>query len=173
MTFPQIFDAYVPSNTLDFLALSRISPGYVPFETLRAVPLDIVAPATFAYAKRITPPTVFVHVLRTFYFALSLLYNGFHSALARRRAYLRRGAGGRHRTEHSAPHIELDDGQLVRDRAARGAQCVLRHRRVRQPRAGRDRFQPLVQSFDSGRDREGFPAGGLLRPGNGGDREGV
>lgn len=79
MSFPQTFDAYVPSNILDFLALSRISPGYVPFETLRAVPLDIVAPATFAYAKRITPPAVFVHVLRTFYFAISLLYNGFPS----------------------------------------------------------------------------------------------
>ncbi|KAF7331010.1 hypothetical protein MVEN_02441300 [Mycena venus] len=79
MPFPQTFDAYVPSNTLDFLALSKIKPDYVPFETLNAVPLDIAAPATFAYAKRLTPPAVFLHVLRTFYFALALLYNGFPS----------------------------------------------------------------------------------------------
>ncbi|KAF7345704.1 hypothetical protein MVEN_01590400 [Mycena venus] len=79
MPFPQTFDAYVPSNDLDFLALSKIKPDYVPFETLNAVPLDFAAPATFAYSKRITPPAVFAHVLRTFYFALALLYNGFPS----------------------------------------------------------------------------------------------
>ncbi|KAJ7492961.1 hypothetical protein B0H11DRAFT_2191039 [Mycena galericulata] len=79
MPFPQTFDAYVPSNTLDILALSNIKPDYVPFETLNAVPLDAAAAASFAYAKRITPPAVFIHVLRTFYFALALLYNGFPS----------------------------------------------------------------------------------------------
>ncbi|KAF7345707.1 hypothetical protein MVEN_01590700 [Mycena venus] len=79
MPFPKTFDAYVPSNDLDFLALSKIKPDYVSFETLNAVPLDIAAPATFAFSKRITPPAVFVHVLRTFYFALALLYNGFPS----------------------------------------------------------------------------------------------
>ncbi|KAF8166143.1 hypothetical protein K438DRAFT_1984487 [Mycena galopus ATCC 62051] len=60
MSFPQTFDAFVPSNTLDFLALSKIKPGYVSFETLNAVPLDAAAPATSAYAKKITPPAVFV-----------------------------------------------------------------------------------------------------------------
>ncbi|KAJ7465419.1 hypothetical protein B0H11DRAFT_1922222 [Mycena galericulata] len=79
MPFPQTFDAYVPSNTLDFLALSNIKPDYVPFETFNAVPLDAAAAASFAYVKRITPPAVFIHVLRTFYFALALLYNGFPS----------------------------------------------------------------------------------------------
>ncbi|KAJ6476410.1 hypothetical protein C8R45DRAFT_1217076 [Mycena sanguinolenta] len=79
MGFPQTFDAFVPSDTLDFLALSKIKPGYVPFETLSAVPLDIAAPATYAYAKKLNAPAVFLHVLRTFYFALALLYNGFPS----------------------------------------------------------------------------------------------
>jgi hypothetical protein len=80
MPFPQTFDAYVPSNTIDFLALSKIKSDYVPFEILdAAVPLDFAAKATFAYSKKITPPAVFVHVLRTFYFALALLYNGFPS----------------------------------------------------------------------------------------------
>ncbi|KAJ7686257.1 hypothetical protein B0H14DRAFT_3534667 [Mycena olivaceomarginata] len=56
MPFLSEFDAFVPSNTLDFLALSKIKPDYVSFETHNAVPLDIAAPATFAYAKRLTPP---------------------------------------------------------------------------------------------------------------------
>ncbi|KAJ6449674.1 hypothetical protein C8R45DRAFT_849575 [Mycena sanguinolenta] len=79
MPFPQTFDAYIPSNTADFLALSKIKPNYVPFETLHAVPLDFAAPATFTFSKRITPSAVFLHVLRTFYFALSLPHNGFPS----------------------------------------------------------------------------------------------
>ncbi|KAJ7211932.1 hypothetical protein B0H12DRAFT_1156529 [Mycena haematopus] len=79
MPFPQTFDVYVPSNTLDLLALSKIKPDYVPFEILDGVPLDVAAPATFAYAKRLTSPAIFFHVLRTFYFALALLYNGFPS----------------------------------------------------------------------------------------------
>ncbi|KAF8201286.1 hypothetical protein K438DRAFT_2015622 [Mycena galopus ATCC 62051] len=80
MAFPSTFDAYVPSNGPDFLALSNIKPVYVPFETLNAVPIDPAAhAASFAYAQRLTPPAVFVHVLRCFYFALALLYTGFPS----------------------------------------------------------------------------------------------
>ncbi|KAJ7492958.1 hypothetical protein B0H11DRAFT_2228283 [Mycena galericulata] len=79
MSCPQTFDAYVPSDTPNFLSLSSIRPDYVPFETLNAVPLDPVAAASFAYAKRLTPSAVFLHVLRTFYFALALLYTGFPS----------------------------------------------------------------------------------------------
>ncbi|KAF7377527.1 hypothetical protein MSAN_00174800 [Mycena sanguinolenta] len=80
MTFPSTFDAYVPSNGLDFLAVSNITPTYVPFETLSAVPIDAAAKAaSFAYAKRITPPATFLHVIRCFYFALALLYTGFPS----------------------------------------------------------------------------------------------
>ncbi|KAJ6525520.1 hypothetical protein DFH09DRAFT_1416321 [Mycena vulgaris] len=77
MTFPKTFDAYVPSGGPDFLALSNLKPEYVPFEVLQAVPIDPVAhAASFAYAKRLTPPATFLHVLRRFYFALSLLYTG-------------------------------------------------------------------------------------------------
>ncbi|KAJ7238220.1 hypothetical protein C8J57DRAFT_1566312 [Mycena rebaudengoi] len=78
MTFPKTFDAYVPSNGADFLALSTFQAEYVPFPTLQAV---TVSPASdsFAYAKKIAPPGVFAHVLRCFYFALALLYTGFPS----------------------------------------------------------------------------------------------
>ncbi|KAJ7251003.1 hypothetical protein C8J57DRAFT_1238870 [Mycena rebaudengoi] len=37
MTFPKTFDAYVPSNGADFLALSTFQAEYVPFPTLQAV----------------------------------------------------------------------------------------------------------------------------------------
>ncbi|KAJ7733796.1 hypothetical protein B0H16DRAFT_1696021 [Mycena metata] len=64
MTFPQLFDAFVPSNGPAFLAASNITPAYA---------------ASFAYAKKLTPPGVFGHVIRCFYFALALLYTGFPS----------------------------------------------------------------------------------------------
>ncbi|KAJ7238067.1 hypothetical protein B0H12DRAFT_1326940 [Mycena haematopus] len=81
MTFPSAFDAYVPSDGPDFLAVSNITPNYVPFDTLNAVPIDTAAyAASFAYAKRLTPPATFGHVIRCFYFALALLYTGFPSA---------------------------------------------------------------------------------------------
>ncbi|KAJ6482465.1 hypothetical protein C8R45DRAFT_1099751 [Mycena sanguinolenta] len=57
MTFPSTFDAYVPSNGLDFFAVSNFTPTYVP----------------------LTPPATFLHVIRCFYFALALLYTGFPS----------------------------------------------------------------------------------------------
>ncbi|KAJ7734747.1 hypothetical protein DFH07DRAFT_118031 [Mycena maculata] len=78
--FNKTFDAYVPSTGPEFLAISNLTADYVPFETLRAVPISSAAhAATFAYAKRLTPPSVFGHVIRCFYFALALLYTGFPS----------------------------------------------------------------------------------------------
>lgn len=80
MTFPQTFDAYVPSSGPDFLALSKLTATYVPFKTLQKVPIDSAAhAASFAYAQRLTPPGVFGHVIRCFYFAVALLYTGFPS----------------------------------------------------------------------------------------------
>ncbi|KAJ6550173.1 hypothetical protein B0H19DRAFT_1265035 [Mycena capillaripes] len=80
MTFSKTFDAYVPSNGPDFLALSKIQPDYVPFATLQAVVIDRASKGdSFAYAKRLSPPAVFGHVVRCFYFALALLYTGFPS----------------------------------------------------------------------------------------------
>ncbi|KAJ6482475.1 hypothetical protein C8R45DRAFT_1149820 [Mycena sanguinolenta] len=80
MTSLGTFDAYVPSNGLDFFTVSNFTPTYVPFETLSAVPIDTAAQAaSFAYAKRLTPPATFLHVIRCFYFALALLYTGFPS----------------------------------------------------------------------------------------------
>jgi hypothetical protein len=81
MTFPKTFDSYVPSNGPDFFALSKLKPDYVPFTTLQAVAIDPAAQAdSFAYAQRLTPPAVFAHVVRCFYFALALMYTGFPSA---------------------------------------------------------------------------------------------
>ncbi|KAJ7481947.1 hypothetical protein FB451DRAFT_1171075 [Mycena latifolia] len=54
-------------------------PGYVPFETLRAVPLDAAHVATYGFSKKLTPHYAFLHAIRCFYFALALLYNGFPS----------------------------------------------------------------------------------------------
>ncbi|KAJ7757146.1 hypothetical protein B0H16DRAFT_679496 [Mycena metata] len=80
MSFPQLFDAYVPSNGPDLLAAANFAPTYVPFKTLQAVAIDPAAQATtFAYAKRLSTPAVFAHVVRCFYFALALLYTGFPS----------------------------------------------------------------------------------------------
>ncbi|KAJ7860143.1 hypothetical protein B0H13DRAFT_1901118 [Mycena leptocephala] len=80
MTFPKLFDAYVPSNGPEFFAAANFTPTYVPFSTLRAVAIDPVAQATsFAYAKKLTRPGVFNHLLRCFYFSLALLHTGFPS----------------------------------------------------------------------------------------------
>ncbi|KAJ6469123.1 hypothetical protein C8R47DRAFT_797141 [Mycena vitilis] len=79
MHFPKTFDAYVPSNMQEFFDLAKISPNYVPFETLRAVPLDPAHAASFEYAKKITPHEGFIHSVRSYYFALAILYNGFPS----------------------------------------------------------------------------------------------
>ncbi|KAJ7181233.1 hypothetical protein C8R46DRAFT_1320031 [Mycena filopes] len=80
MTLPAFFDAYVPSFGPAFLAASHIAPTYVPFETLRAVAIDPAAQAaSFAYAKKLSPPSVFNHLLRCFYFSLVLLHSGFPS----------------------------------------------------------------------------------------------
>ncbi|KAJ6467088.1 hypothetical protein C8R47DRAFT_33528 [Mycena vitilis] len=80
MPFPKTFDAYVPSNGPDFFALSNITAEYVPFEILKAVPIDPAAhAATYEYSKRLTPPAIFAHVIRCLYFALALLYTGFPS----------------------------------------------------------------------------------------------
>ncbi|KAJ7080958.1 hypothetical protein B0H15DRAFT_474944 [Mycena belliarum] len=78
-TFPQTFDAFLPSNFSDLLALAKFRPGYVPFETLRAVPLDAEHAASFEYSQKLTPPEGFLHTLRTYYFSLALLANGFPS----------------------------------------------------------------------------------------------
>ncbi|KAJ7617225.1 hypothetical protein FB45DRAFT_1104466 [Roridomyces roridus] len=79
MVFSSTYDAFVPSNYTQFFSLG-IQPHYVPFNTLNAsfIP-DLAQQASFTYAKRFTPPTVFLHCLRVFYFGLAMLYNGFPS----------------------------------------------------------------------------------------------
>ncbi|KAJ7054505.1 hypothetical protein C8F01DRAFT_1163627 [Mycena amicta] len=80
MTFPATFNAYVPSNGGDFFAAANFTAAYVPFEVLRAVPVNSAAQAaTLAYSKRLTPLSVLYHSLRCFYFALALLHTGFPS----------------------------------------------------------------------------------------------
>ncbi|KAJ7869947.1 hypothetical protein B0H14DRAFT_3440424 [Mycena olivaceomarginata] len=60
-----IYGVVFERNTVAFLALSKIQPDYVPFETLRAVPLDTAAAETLTYAKRVTLHVSVLHVLRT------------------------------------------------------------------------------------------------------------
>ncbi|KAJ6562413.1 hypothetical protein B0H19DRAFT_1144424 [Mycena capillaripes] len=79
MPFHRTFDAYVPSSTEEFFALAKVQADYVPFETLRSVPLDPAHTASFEYSKKITPPEGFVHAIRCYYFALAMLHNGFPS----------------------------------------------------------------------------------------------
>ncbi|KAJ7481937.1 hypothetical protein FB451DRAFT_1444720 [Mycena latifolia] len=79
MPFAQTYDAFVPSNYSAFLAGANFTAGYVPFETLSAVPLDAAHVATYQFSKKITPHYAFLHAIRCFYFALALLYNGFPS----------------------------------------------------------------------------------------------
>ncbi|KAK7057837.1 hypothetical protein R3P38DRAFT_3342023 [Favolaschia claudopus] len=58
MAFPSTFDAYVPSVGPDLLAIANFTPAYVPFETLRAVPIDPVAEAaSYAFAKKTSTQT--------------------------------------------------------------------------------------------------------------------
>ncbi|KAF7342171.1 hypothetical protein MVEN_01804900 [Mycena venus] len=79
MPFPKTFDAYVPSNQQELFALAKIKPDYVPFESLRSIPLDPAHTASFEYAKKITPHEGFLHSIRCYYFALAILHNGFPS----------------------------------------------------------------------------------------------
>ncbi|KAJ7481940.1 hypothetical protein FB451DRAFT_1394544 [Mycena latifolia] len=81
MPFAQTYDAFLPSNYSAFLVLANSSAAYVPFETLRAVPLPLDAAhvAAYEFSKKVTPHSAFLHVLRVFYFALALLYTGFPS----------------------------------------------------------------------------------------------
>ncbi|KAJ6537286.1 hypothetical protein DFH09DRAFT_1400967 [Mycena vulgaris] len=79
MPFPKTVDAYVPCNIQEFFALAKLKPDYVPFETLRAVPLDPAHAASFEYAKKIVPHFGFIHSIRCYYFALAVLHNGFPS----------------------------------------------------------------------------------------------
>ncbi|KAJ7853388.1 hypothetical protein B0H13DRAFT_1904116 [Mycena leptocephala] len=57
MTFPKLFDAYVPSNGPEFFAAANFTPTYVPFSTLRAVAIDPVAQAT-SFAVQPPPPVL-------------------------------------------------------------------------------------------------------------------
>ncbi|KAJ6554337.1 hypothetical protein B0H19DRAFT_1153200 [Mycena capillaripes] len=80
MPFPKTFDAYVPSSAPEFFALAQLKPDYVPFKTLRSIPLDAEHTASFEYSKKLTPPSGFNHTLRCYYIALAILHNGFPSA---------------------------------------------------------------------------------------------
>ncbi|KAJ7236647.1 hypothetical protein C8J57DRAFT_1529955 [Mycena rebaudengoi] len=118
MTFPKTFDAYVPSNGADFLALSTFQAEYVPFPTLQAV---TVSPASdsFAYAKRLAPPGAFAHVLRCFYFALALLHTGFPS-----------GTPGVAQIGFEELSLRLYHTSLLHDLALSNNTEVLAHRRT-------------------------------------------
>nr|GAT47098.1 predicted protein [Mycena chlorophos] len=79
MAFPQTFDAYVPSDWPKLFAQAKITPTYIPFETLKAIPLDAEHDASKIYAERLTPPRGFAHSSRAYYFSLAILANGYPS----------------------------------------------------------------------------------------------
>ncbi|KAF7290697.1 hypothetical protein MIND_01310000 [Mycena indigotica] len=79
MGFPPTFDAYVPSSLENLLSSGKITPGYVSFDTLRQVPLDLEHTASMQYSQKITPPAGFDHCVRVYYFSLAILANGFPS----------------------------------------------------------------------------------------------
>ncbi|KAJ7264382.1 hypothetical protein C8J57DRAFT_1718754 [Mycena rebaudengoi] len=79
MSFTPTFDAYVPSNFSDFLALAKLQPNYVSFDTLNSLPLDHAQKASYNYALKLLPKIGFLHVLRTYFYALVILFNGFPS----------------------------------------------------------------------------------------------
>ncbi|KAJ7481881.1 hypothetical protein FB451DRAFT_1444612 [Mycena latifolia] len=79
MPFPKSFDAFVPSNFAEFLALAKIRPHYISFDSLESIPLDDAHRAATTYTEKIIPNSTFAHSLRTYYFALAILHNGFPS----------------------------------------------------------------------------------------------
>ncbi|KAJ7847814.1 hypothetical protein B0H14DRAFT_2510336 [Mycena olivaceomarginata] len=79
MSTPKTFDAFVPSNFPDFLALAKIRPDYISFDAFRSVPIDDAHKAATAYTQKHLATSAFNHSLRTYYFALAIMHNGFPS----------------------------------------------------------------------------------------------
>ncbi|KAA1473893.1 hypothetical protein DENSPDRAFT_840424 [Dentipellis sp. KUC8613] len=77
MSFPETVDAYVPRDIVPFLQHSSIKPKYIPFSTLRHVPLDDTLLASRVYAAQITEPSLYAHAERCYLFSLAVLANGF------------------------------------------------------------------------------------------------
>ncbi|KAJ7321865.1 hypothetical protein DFH08DRAFT_818242 [Mycena albidolilacea] len=79
MSTPKTFDTFVPSNFPDFLALAKIRPDYISFDALRSVPINDAHKAATAYTEKHLATSAFDHSLRTYYFALAIMHNGFPS----------------------------------------------------------------------------------------------
>ncbi|KAJ7264374.1 hypothetical protein C8J57DRAFT_1718750 [Mycena rebaudengoi] len=79
MPFPATFDAFVPANPTEFFALAKIQPNYIPFDALKAIQLEDAHKASYEYANKMLANTGFFHCVRTYYFALTILHNGFPS----------------------------------------------------------------------------------------------
>ncbi|KAK7033804.1 hypothetical protein R3P38DRAFT_3264250 [Favolaschia claudopus] len=143
---PSTLDAYVPSGGPDLLPIANFTPTYIPFETLRAVPIDPIAEAaSYAFAKKFSSQTIFFHVVRCFYFALALPSTGFPSGTPGVVDRIRRAR------PPSLPHHPPARSRLVqqhRDPQPTGLRDVLRAaRRLRHVRAPADRLaQPRGNS---------------------------
>ncbi|KAJ7815411.1 hypothetical protein B0H14DRAFT_3149048 [Mycena olivaceomarginata] len=79
MSTPKTFDAFVPSNFPDFLALAKSDPIIS-----RSTPSVRSQSTTLTRPRRHTPKntlatSAFNHSLRTYYFALAIMHNGFPS----------------------------------------------------------------------------------------------
>jgi cyanamide hydratase family protein with HD domain len=82
MPFPKTFDAFVPSNVPDLFALAKINPAYISFDALSAIPLDDAHRAATKYTEKVLPKSAVDHSIRTYYFALAIMHNGFPSGTA-------------------------------------------------------------------------------------------
>jgi cyanamide hydratase family protein with HD domain len=76
---PKTLDAFVPSNFQELFDLAKIRPDYISFDALRSIPLDDAHVAATRYTEKHLPNSAFAHCLRTYYFALAILHNGFPS----------------------------------------------------------------------------------------------
>ncbi|KAJ7214240.1 hypothetical protein C8J57DRAFT_1397440 [Mycena rebaudengoi] len=80
MILSATFDAFVPANLTAFLASTKVQPNFISFDALNSIiPLDGASKASYEYAQRMLPKIGFLHVLRTYFYALVILFNGFPS----------------------------------------------------------------------------------------------
>ncbi|KAF5364962.1 hypothetical protein D9758_008150 [Tetrapyrgos nigripes] len=79
-TLPKTFDAFVPCNIPDFLALAKdAQPRYVPLAELRHPDLEKEYKPSSDFAEKLETKLIFDHSLRMYYFSLLILHSGFPS----------------------------------------------------------------------------------------------
>jgi cyanamide hydratase family protein with HD domain len=80
MPLPETFDAFVPSNFASLLTRANFHPSHIRLAELKELD-DSLMPfkKSFELAEKLYTQTLLDHCLRTYYFALAVLNNGFPS----------------------------------------------------------------------------------------------